>query len=192
MADRRRLVALAVPVLVVPAAIALTDAHLAAGPTALVVSTLAATLAVSALALQPFLAARGGRRLRWHRALGTVTFALVLAHIGGLYVVSPEDTLFALSLDGPTRGRMAALATAALIAVVALGLLRARLPMAGATWRILHGFLAALVIFLGFGHAVLTDGALDGVGTPLLLAFGAVALVGVGSAYAARRRRARS
>ena len=50
--------------------------------------------------------------------------------------------------------------------------------MAGATWRILHGFLAALVIFLGFGHAVLTDGALDGVGTPLLLAFATVALVG--------------
>ena len=116
----------------------------------------------------------------------------MLLHLGGLYIESPEDTLFALSLDGPTRGRMAALATAALIAVVGLGLLRARLPMAGATWRILHGFLAALVIFLGFGHAVLTDGALDGFGTSVLLAFGAVALAGVGGAYAARRRRARS
>jgi hypothetical protein len=49
-----------------------------------------------------------------------------------------------------------------------------------------------MVILLGFGHAVLTDGALDGLGTVLLLAFGTVALVGVVSAYAARRRRARS
>ena len=88
MADRRRLAVLAVPVLVVPATIALSDSHLAAGPAALVVSTLAATLAVSALALQPFLAALGSVRLRWHRVLGTVTFALVLAHVGGLYVVS--------------------------------------------------------------------------------------------------------
>ena len=48
------------------------------------------------------------------------------------------------------------------------------------------------MIFLGFGHAVLTDGALDGFGTSVLLAFGTVALLGVASAYAVRRRRARS
>ncbi len=176
--------------LALPLLIALTDDHLDGQSAALIVSTTTAALAVSALTLQPLLAGTG--RLRPHRVLGGVALALVLIHLGALYLESPEDTLFALSLDGPTRGRMAALATAALIAVVALGVLRARLPLAGATWRILHGFLAALVIFLGFGHAVLTDGALDGVGTPLLLAFGAVALVGVGSAYAARRRRARS
>ena len=104
----------------------------------------------------------------------------MLLHLGGLYIESPEDTLFALSLDGPTRGRMAALATAALIAVVALGVLRARLPMAGATWRILHGFLAALVIVLGFGHAVLTDGALDGFGTPCCWRSGRSRCSGVG------------
>jgi predicted ferric reductase len=173
-----------------PLVVALTDAHLDGQSAALIVSTAAAALAVSAITLQPLLAGTG--RLRRHRVLGGVALALVLIHLGALYLESPEDTLFALSLDGPTRGRMAALATAALIAVVALGVLRARLPMAGATWRILHGFLAALVVFLGFGHAVLTDGALDGVGTALLLGFGALALVGVGGAYTARRRRARS
>ena len=186
MADRRRLAALGLPVLVVPAAIALTDAHLAAGPAALVVSTLAATLAVSALALQPFLAALGGRRLRWHRVLGTVTFALVLAHVGGLYVVSAEDTRFALSPDGPTRARRAVMATIALAVVVVLGAGRARLPVSTTTWRVLHAFFAALVVILGVGHAVLTDGALDGVGTPVLLALGAAASGGI--AYAAVRR----
>ena len=186
MADRRRLTALAVPVLVVPAAIALTDRHLAAGPTALVVSTLAATLAVSALTLQPFLAALGGQRLRWHRVLGTVTFVLVLAHVGALYVVSAEDTLFALSPDGPTRARMALIATIALTVVVILGAGRSRLPVSATTWRVLHAFFAVLVVILGVGHAVLTDGALDGVGTPVLLGLGAAALGGI--TYAAVRR----
>jgi predicted ferric reductase len=184
----RLLLAAAAVLLALPLGVAITDAHLAGAPAALVISTVAAALAVSALALQPLLAGVG--RLRWHRVLGAVALALVLIHLGGLFVVGAEDTLFALSLDGPTRGRMATLATAALIAVVALGVLRARLPMSGMTWRVLHGFLAALVVALGFGHAVLTDGALDGAGTPVLLAFAAVALLGIPSAYAARTRRA--
>jgi hypothetical protein len=46
-----------------------------------------------------------------------------------------------------------------------------------------------LVIGLGFGHAILTDGALDGFGTAVLLAFATVALLGVAAAYAARTRR---
>lgn len=187
MADRRaRLAALALPVFVVPPAIAVTDAHLAAGPPALVFSTLAATLAVSALALQPFLAALAPVRLRWHRVLGTATFLLVLAHIGGLYVVSPGDTRFALSPDGPTRARMALMATIALAVVVVLGAGRARLPLSTGTWRVLHAFFAVLVVVLGVGHAVLTDGSLDGAGTPVLLACGAAALGGI--AYAASRR----
>jgi predicted ferric reductase len=187
-ARRRGLVAAAVVLVPLPAVIALTDPHLDTAPAALVISTAAAALAVSALAVQPLLAGSG--RLRWHRMLGAVALALVLLHLGGLFVVGAEDTLFALSLDGPTRGRMAALATLALIAVVALGAARARLPMSGATWRILHGFFALLVIGLGFGHAVLTDGALDGFGTWVLLAFATVAVLGVASAYAARTRRA--
>jgi predicted ferric reductase len=185
MADRR-LAALAPAVIVVPAAIALTDAHLAAGPAALVISTVAATLAVSALAIQPLLAALAGARLRPHRVLGTVTFALVLTHVAGLYVVSAEDTLFALSPDGPTRARMALLATLALAVVVVLGVGRARLPLSTTTWRVVHAFFAVLAVILGVGHAVLTDGALDGAGTPMLLALGAAALGGI--AYAAIRR----
>jgi predicted ferric reductase len=186
MADQRRLAVLTVGVLAVPAAIALTDAHLATGPASLVISTLAATLAVSALALQPLLAALLNVRLRWHRVLGTATFALVLIHVGGLYIVSAQDTLFALSPDGPTRARMALMATIALAVVVFLGAGRARLPLSTTTWRVLHAFFAVLVVVLGVGHAVLTDGALDGAGTPVLLACGIAALGGI--AYAAIRR----
>ena len=96
-----------------------------------------------------------------------------------------------MSPDGPTRARMALMATIALVAVVLLGLLRRRLPLDGATWRILHGFLATLVIALGFGHAVITDGALDGLGTAVLLGFGAVALMAIAAAYVSRTRSAR-
>ena len=113
---------------------------------------------------------------------GAVALALVLIHVGPLFVLAPDDALFAMSPDGPTRARMALLATIALVAVVLVGALRRRLPLDGATWRILHAFLAVLVILLGFGHALLTDGALDGAGTVVLASFGALALAGIAAA----------
>ena len=45
---------------------------------------------------------------------------------------------------------------------------------------------AVVVIALGIGHAVLTDGALDGAGTPVLLALAAFGLLGVPAAHLAR------
>jgi len=190
VAEPRRLAAggLAAAVVAVPLVLALTDVHLTGVPAGLVVSTAAAALAVSALVLQPLLASLG--RITWHRALGTVALLLVLVHIGGLAVVSVQDTLFAMSPDGPTRARMALFATVALIVVVILGAGRGRLPLSGGAWRILHGYFAAVVILLGFGHAILTDGALDGIGTPVLYGLGAAALLGVTVGFVARRRRA--
>ena len=188
MTERRRLALAALLVVAaVPAALALSDRHLAGASTALTVSTTAGSLAVSALVAQPLLAARG--RLRPHQALGGVALALVAIHVGALFLESPQDARFALSPDGPTRARMALFATVALVAVVSLGVLRRRLPLAPSNWRILHGYLAAVVIALGFGHAILTDGALDGPGTPVLLAFGAGGLLGVAAAFVARARR---
>ena len=167
-----------------PLVLAPTDFHLSAAPAALVLSTGAGALAVSALALQPFLAARAGarsggagrRRLRWHRVLGTVVLGLVLAHVGALFLVEVDDTLFAMSPDGPTRARMALIALIALVATVVLGATYRRLPIRAGTWRILHLYLAVVFVVLGVGHAVLTDGALDELGTPVLLAFGAIGL----------------
>lgn len=48
-----------------------------------------------------------------------------------------------------------------------------------------------MAIALGLGHAALTDGALDGAGTPVLIVFGALGLLAVPTAYVARVRRAR-
>lgn len=190
MAERRALAlgAAATAVAAVPLGLALTDRHLAGASTALVLSTTAGALAVAALAVQPLLA-RGGRIAR-HQILGSVVLLLVLVHVGALFVESPADAWFALSPDGPTRARMALIATIALFCVVALGGLRTRLPLAPATWRVLHAYLAVVVITLGIGHAVLTDGALDDAGTAILLALGVLGLLGVGAAHVARTRKA--
>jgi len=191
MADLRAigLVAAAGTVVAVPLSLALSDRHLADASTALILSTVAGTLAASALAMQPLLARR--RRIARHQLLGAVVLGLVLVHVGALFVESPADAWFALSPDGPTRARMALIATVALLAVVALGALRSRLPLAPATWRLLHAYLAVVVIALGIGHAVLTDGALDDGGTVVLLACGAIGLLGVPAAHLARTRRGR-
>ena len=185
--SRRAPAAAAIALVAVPVVLALTDRHLSGASVALVVSTATAALAVSVLALQPLLAGTG--RLTRHRLLGATALALVLVHVGALFVESPSDALFAMSPDGPTRARMALFATIALLAVVALGALKPRLPLATSTWRILHAYLAVVVIALGMGHALLTDGALDGAGTPVLLALAAIGLLGVPAAHLARTRR---
>ena len=176
-----------------PAVLALTSDHLAREPGLLVASTTCAALAVGALAVQPLLAARGGRSVHDHRVLGTAIVVLVLAHVATLLVLAPDDALFAMSPDGPTRARMALIATIALVLAAVLGATGPRLPLSRTTWRILHAYLASLVLVLGVGHAVLTEGALDGAGTPLLLGLGAVGVLGVGAALLgdARRRRPR-
>jgi len=184
--DRRALTlgAAAGVVIAVPLTLALTDRHLAGASAALVVATATGTLAASALAIQPLLARR--RRITRHQLVGSVVLGLVLVHVGALFVESPQDAWFALSPDGPTRARMALFATVALFGVVALGALRTRLPISAATWRLLHAYLAVVVIALGVGHAVLTDGALDGAGTTVLLVLGAIGLLGVPAAHVVR------
>ena len=177
-----------------PALLALFSDYLAREPGLLVASTTCAALAVGALAVQPLLAARGGRAVRDHRALGTAIVVLVLAHVTTLLILAPDDALFAMSPDGPTRARMALIATIALVVAAVLGATGPRLPVSRTTWRILHAYLAVLVLVLGVGHAVLTDGALDGAGTPLLVGLGVVGVLGVAGALAvdARARRRRS
>jgi 3-phenylpropionate/trans-cinnamate dioxygenase ferredoxin reductase subunit len=187
VADRRLAAGAAVAAVVaVPVVLALTDRHLSGASTALVVSTTAGAVAAGALGLQPLLAA--GRRIARHQLAGAVILALVLVHVGALVVESPEDAWFAMSPDGPTRARMALIATVALVLAVALGALRGRLRWHPTTWRVLHGYLAVVVLALGLGHAILTDGALDGAGTAVLVGLMAAGLAGVPAAFAVRAR----
>jgi hypothetical protein len=171
-----------------PAGLALASDHFAGEPL-LLASTLCAALAVGAIAVQPLFAAAGPRGRRVHRATGTVIVTLVLLHVGLLFVLAPDDALFAMSPDGPTRARMALIATCALLVAAVLGAAGPASRLSRTTWRVLHAYLAAVVIVLGVGHAVLTDGALEGAGTPLLLGLGALGVAGIGGAVLADRRR---
>jgi predicted ferric reductase len=188
VADRRLLLA---PVVVaVPLVLALTDRHLSGASAALVLSTATGAVAAGALGLQPLLAA--SRRIARHQLLGVVVLALVLVHVGALVAESPGDAWFAMSPDGPTRARMALIATVALGLTVALGALRGRLRWHPTTWRVLHAYLAVVVIALGLGHALLTDGALDGLGTVVLIGLMALGLLGVPAAHLVRSRARRA
>lgn len=162
--------------------VALASPHLAGAPVVLVVSTLTAVVAVAGLAAQPWLARR-----RAHTAVGLAVLALVGAHVVALLVLSPDDALFAMSPDGPTRARMALISLVLLAVVVLLGLARRRLGWSGPTFRLLHGGFALLATVLGVGHAVLTDGALEGWGTVVLVASAALSVAG-GVAASLRRR----
>jgi len=155
--------------------LALAGPHLAGAPVLLVVSTVAACLAVAALAVQPWLTRR---RVGAHIRVGGVVAVLVALHVVALVVEDPDDAWFSMSPDGPTRARMALIATLLLVVVTLLGLLRRRLRWSPATWRFVHGSLAALVVVLGVGHALLIQGALDGWGTPVLLVLGGLGAVG--------------
>ncbi len=163
--------------------VALTSPHLAGAPLVLVVSTVTAVLAVAGLGAQPWLV-RG--RVRAHTATGLAVLALVGVHVVALVVLSPDDALFAMSPDGPTRARMALISLVLLVVVVLLGLARRRLGWSGPTFRLLHGGFALLATVLGIGHAVLTDGALEGWGTAVLVASGVLSVAG--GAAAVRRR----
>ena len=155
--------------------LALAGPHLAGAPVLLVISTVAACLAVAALAVQPWLTRR---HVGVHVRVGGIVAVLVALHVVALFVEDPDDALFSMSPDGPTRARMALFATVLLVAVTLLGVLRRRLRWSPATWRFLHGSLAALVVVLGVGHAVLIQGALDGWGTVVLLVLGGLGAVG--------------
>ncbi|GAA4803705.1 hypothetical protein GCM10023200_46200 [Actinomycetospora chlora] len=155
--------------------VALTGPHLRGAPVLLVVSTLAACLAVGALAVQPWLTRR---RVPAHVRVGGVVAALVGVHLVALLVEDPDDALYSMSPDGPTRARMALIATVLLVVVTLLGVLRRRLRWSPATWRFVHGSLAVLVVVLGVGHALLIEGALEGWGTVVLVALGVVGAVG--------------
>jgi predicted ferric reductase len=150
-------------------------------------SSSAGSLAVSALAAQPLLAL--GRRFVRHQMLGSIALCLVLVHVAALFVESPEDTRFALSPDGPTRARMALIATLALFGVATLGALRTRLPISAGTWRVLHTYLALVVITLGIGHAVLTDGRAGRSRHSRTRDLGALGLLAIPAAHVTRSRR---
>lgn len=158
------------PVLIAVAALGLAAIALAAASPLLsgraavwIAGGFAGILALAVLPFQPLLAAglvAPPRGLRLHRVLGAAILLLVLAHVAGLWLYSPEDIADALLLRAPAAFSFWGVAgLAALLAAALVTLLRRRLPPRA--WRRLHLGLAGLGALASVVHAVLVDGAME-------------------------------
>lgn len=176
--------------LLVPVVVALAHPHLANAPAARLVATATGVLALGLLvvtAVLPGLRQRlvkAAGLMRLHRVVALAVVALVLAHIGALFVYSPSDTLWAISPSAPTYSRLGVVATLCLALTVVLALGWRRLGLGRPEWRALHLSLAVAVLITAFAHAIMVQGALDG---PLgmLLLYAGMAVAGASVLYTA-------
>jgi predicted ferric reductase len=164
-----------------------------------VFGALAGVVALSLLILQVLLPTPwlgrlfAGRDLSVHRLLGLAVAAVVLAHVVGLYLSSPDDIRDALVLAAPTYSRLGVLAAWCVVLSVALALARRRLGLTYSDWQILHAALAVAIVGNAVAHTVMIRGTLDG---PVELLLCAAAVVAVSAAFVHRlvirpRRRSR-
>lgn len=169
---------------IVPLAVAATSPLLAWREASYIISGLSGALALSILLLQPLLAGRvlpgvhPLRARRWHRWLGAGLIACVAAHVIGLYVTSPPDTMDALLLVSPTP--FSIYGVVGMWTLVITGLLvafRRRLRMHPARWRIIHNGLAVVVVVCSVVHALLIEGTMGAV-TKWALCLGVLAAAG--------------
>jgi predicted ferric reductase len=168
--------------LVVPPAVAVASPLQAGREMAWVLGALAGVLALSLLTVQVLLPTPwldrllAGHEPRWHRTVGLTLAAIILAHVAGLYLASPDDIRDALVLAAPTYSRLGVLSAWSVGFSIALALARRRLGLIYSDWQILHSALAVAIVTTAVGHTVMIRGTLDGPAE--LLACGA-ALVAV-------------
>ena len=135
------------------------------------------------LLVQPLLA--GGhlpglspRRARiWHRWVGAGLGILVILHVLGLWLTSPPDVVDALLLRSPTPFSIwGVIAMWALIAVGLMALLRRRIGLSPARWRLGHFALVTTVALSTVVHALLIEGTMGQVSKIALCVLVAVAV----------------
>ena len=133
-----------------------------------VIGALSGVLALSLLVIQVLLPTpwlRGiifGDDSRVHRILGIAVAAVVLAHIIGLYIASPDDIADALVLQAPTYSRLGVLSAWCLALSLGLALARRKLALTYSDWQIVHAVLAVVIVATAVAHTVMIRGTLDG------------------------------
>lgn len=148
-----------------------------------VLGTVAGVLSLSLIVVQVLLPTGwlndwiGEQNLRWHRILGMTVTGLVIAHVLGLYLYSPDDIGDALVLAAPTYSRLGVLSAGCLLLSVTMATARSKLPLAPADWQILHHVLAVAIVGTGVAHAILLQGTLDGFAEGLLCGSAVVAVL---------------
>lgn len=92
--------------------------------------------------------------LNFHREIGIIAFFLVLAHPVTLIIANPEF----LSYFDPSVNLLRALAlgfvTIALILILVTSIWRLTFGLSYEHWRLLHGFLALAIVFVGITHSI--------------------------------------
>jgi predicted ferric reductase len=159
-----------------------------------IVAGFAGIIALGLLLFQPLLI--GGylpgpspyRARRAHHWIGGVLVALVVVHVGGLWITSPPDMIDALLLTSPTPfSPFGVIAMWAIFAVALLAAFRRRLGLR--RWRIAHMVLAAVIVVGSVAHGLLIEGAMETVTKAALCALVLAAAIKV-MADLARRMRA--
>lgn len=138
----------------------------------------------------PGLARARGRRV--HRVTGVLLVAMVLVHVGGLWITSPPDVVDALLFVSPTPfSAWGVIAMWAVFGAAVLAALRRRAALVPHLWRRAHTGLVLVAVLGTAIHAVQIEGAMEPVSRAVLCA---AVLAGTGwavwrlRAWAPRRR----
>lgn len=177
----------------VPVAVAAASPLLGGRDLVWVLGGMAGVVALSLLFVQPLLVSawlpgtRGRTGIAWHRLGGALALALVLAHVGGLYIYSPEDIADALLLVAPTPFSLYGVTGLAALSLAALlGFSRRLVRLPPILWRGLHLGLAAVAAVASVVHAWMIEGAMEGLTKGMICAAVVLATLAV---LAARLRR---
>ncbi len=92
--------------------------------------------------------------LNFHREIGILAFFLVLAHPVTLLIAEPEFlSYFDPSVNLP-RALALSFVTVALIVILVTSIWRLTFGLSYEHWRLLHGFLALSIVFIGITHSI--------------------------------------
>ncbi|WP_108663209.1 ferric reductase-like transmembrane domain-containing protein [Acuticoccus kandeliae] len=184
--------------LVVPVAVAAASPLLAWRDPIYIAAGFAGVVGMGFLLLQPLLAdgllpgisPRRGRRI--HGWVGAALTAAVAIHVLGLALTSPPDVLDALLFRSPTPFSVwGVIAMWAVLAAALLALLRRRLRLRPALWRLWHVSLAVVIAVGSVVHAMLIEGTMGMVSKAALCALVLAAVAKVVVDQLARTRPAR-
>jgi hypothetical protein len=154
--------------LAVPVALAALSPQLAWRDPLYIAAGFSGILAFALMLAQPLLAGGhlpglGGRRgRRVHALVGAALVALLVGHVGGLWLASPPDLVDALLLRSPTPFSIWGVAAMwALFAAASLAALRGPLRLRPRLWRLGHTGLVLVAVATSLVHALLVEGAME-------------------------------
>ena len=155
-------------VMAVPVVLAALSPWLAYRGPAYIAGGFAGIVALALLFAQPLLAAGYlpgpglAKERGWHRWVGAAVVFCVVAHVAGLYITSPQDTMDALLLVAPTPFSVyGVIALAGIVATAAMVALRRRMGLRYPAWRLIHNGVAAVVVVATVVHALQIEGAME-------------------------------